>query len=120
MANKKSKTIVTLESMTKEELIELIRHSGLLFGRSIERSIAGAQGRVVRRQAYRAFERYEKLAQEARDMPIITMDLEQLAARAKKRKEADHFYRRYERLWARADLLEFGPKKESHNATKQG
>lgn len=117
MAKKNSKTMSLLESMTKEELIELIRHSGFLFGRYVERRIADAKGSVARRQADQAFEQYDKLAQEAIEMPKDTLD--QLAAWETKFKESERFLRRYNRLWARADLLQYGPqKKESANAAK--
>lgn len=115
MAKEKSKTMSLLETMTKEELVELIRHSGLLFGGSAERRIKDAKGRVARRQADQAFQQYEELAQEAIEMPKDTLG--QLAAWAKKFEESDRFLRRYKSLWARADLLQYGPpKKEIANA----
>lgn len=117
MTKRKSKAMTKLESLTKAELIELIGDIGFLFARDTERRIADAKGSVARRQADRAFEQYEKLAQEAIKMPKGTLD--QLLAWAKKSKESDRFLRRYNRLWARADLLQFGPKKkENANAAK--
>ena len=116
MGNKKSKAMTALESMSKEELVDLIKNSGFWFMRDAEQRIKDARGRVARRHADQAFDEYEKLTNQAMDMPKDTID--QLVAWGQKYKEAERFFHKYERLWKRADLLQFGPKKENEHATK--
>lgn len=96
-----------IERLSKEELLELLRHPLLFF------PIAGlntndintAKGRVLRRKADAEFKVYEEFSVQH---PGAGADLTSLANFYKSLSEREAHYKRYSRLWKRADHLEFG------------
>jgi pyruvate/oxaloacetate carboxyltransferase len=107
----RSKPVIELlRSLSREEILELIAGEWHIAHQINERQIADAKSRVARRHADQAFEQYDKLSREAIDMPKNTID--ELVAWGQKYKEAERFLHKYERLWKRANLLQFGPRKK--------
>ncbi len=116
-ASRAKAVVDLLQALTKEELLELICGNWHYLYQISERNICDAKARVLRKKASAAFQKYEELSELCRQMPHETLN--QLIAKGQKHDEARVFLNKWNRLWNRADLFEFGPKKENEHAAKQ-
>lgn len=103
VASKAKNTIEMIKALSKEELIELI--SQKWFMDYSEREVVAARAAVLRKKADAAFKEYEAFnIPDIPSRPSLHQQIEWL----KRLKEKESLYRRYEKLWKRADKIEFG------------
>lgn len=110
MPSKQDTIIEQLRSMSKEELLALILSNDLWFWRRTIslRDINRAKGEVVRRKAEAAFSRWEELDREKAAPSQGTKSLDAHFAFLHRLKESEDCFKRYLKLSAKADKLEFG------------
>lgn len=94
-----------VSSLSKEELLELIRGSWRLVDLLNPQRIKDARARVLRKKADEAYKQWEAIAN-MKCPPINS--LEDYETFMRNHKEGEAQYKRYRTLWDRADKLEFG------------
>lgn len=102
----KAKTVIEMiQGLTKEELVELISWNWWIGANFSERQIKTAKARVLRKKADAAFEQYENT--KIPELPTGAT-FEQSREWLKQHEEKEAHYRRYAKLWEKADKIEFG------------
>lgn len=99
-----------INELSREELVELVTWNWYLVAQFSEQDIKDAKARIMRKKAEAAFAKWDELSRLAKDMPKNT--LKQRIAWAEKYREAERFYKKYDRFWARANQLEFSHQRE--------
>lgn len=102
----KAKTVIEMiQELTKEELVELISWNWWIAANFSERQVKTAKARVLRKKANAAFEQYENT--KIPELPKGAT-LEQYLEWLKQHEAKESHYRRYEKLWKKADKIEYG------------
>lgn len=96
--------IEQIQALSKEELVELITGTWR-FHYLEERHITAAKAAVLRKKAGAAWDEYE--AFQLPEMPS-SPSLDQHIEWLKRMKEKEGLYRRYDKLWKKANKIEFG------------
>lgn len=97
--------IEQIKQLSKEELVELITGNWHVAHYLAERHITDAKAAVLRKKAEAAWKEYG--AFQLPDMPDDP-SLEQYFGWLKRIAEKEALYKKYEKLWKRADKIEFG------------
>lgn len=95
-----------VSKLSREELLELLAGNPFVIGQFSEQNINDAKARVLRRKAEVAFKQY--LAIDEKNRVPQTKSAKQMAAYFASRAEGEAFFKTYEKLWKKADSLEFG------------
>lgn len=104
-AEKKETVGEMINELTKEELVELISWDWSIVTSISERQVKMAKARVLRKKANAAFEQYKNT--KTPELPKGAT-LKQYLEWLKQHEEKESHYRRYEKLWKKADKIEFG------------
>jgi hypothetical protein len=97
--------IEQIQALSKEELVELIVGRMIVTFYMTERDITAAKAAVLRKKAGAAWDEYE--AFQLPEMPS-SPSLDQYIEWLKRLKEKNGLYRRYDKLWKKANKIEFG------------